>query len=62
MIVDYSNWAEFRELNQITVWKEGQIFNTKRLGFVKKDYTPTKDEVVSPLSTSMIGKEIKLLK
>jgi hypothetical protein len=60
--IDSLNWHEFRELYKVTEYRDGEVSKTKRVGFVKASYEPQKDEIVSPLSTSLFtGGEIELI-
>lgn len=59
--IDYGNFADYRQLWLITQYKDGAIYKTVQIGFVKKDYVTKKDELLSPMSTSLIGKQVRIM-
>jgi|SanBayMetagenome_1026888.scaffolds.fasta_scaffold04201_6 hypothetical protein len=59
--IDYDNWYMYQSLYQITEYKNGAVYKTKMLGYVKKGYATLENQQLSPLSTSLLGKEISIL-
>lgn len=58
--ITYLNWGDYCTLWIITERRDGLTYKTKQVGYVKPDYAPKDDELLTPLSTSLIGKEITL--
>jgi hypothetical protein len=54
--ITWQNYSDFRAVGQIKETKDGKVF--KHLKYVKHNYAPLNDQIVSPLPTNLIGEYI----
>ena len=53
--IDWNNFSKYRIVTKVLEYKGGRIYKTKFIKYVKKSYIPYKDEIVTALSTSLVG-------
>lgn len=56
--IDYSNWCSYKALYEITEYRNGTVYKTKFVKYVKNGYPINENQILNVLSTTVLGKEI----
>lgn len=58
--IDYGNWFAYKALYEITEYRAGCVYKTKFIKYVKNGYPSEPHQILNPLSTTVLGKEISI--